>query len=88
MLLRLRGTEGIIEAAHSFSGSVVPKIRTFLCSFFFLGYLLNITLELNFVGSTLYPITEYKLESEVRLGNWHENAAVAGYFRKDFCFHF
>lgn len=29
----------------------------------------NVTLESDFVGSTSYLITEYKLESEVRLGN-------------------
>lgn len=32
-------------------------------------YVFNVTLESDFVGSTSYLITEYKLESEVRLSN-------------------
>lgn len=48
-------------------------------------YVCDVTLESDFVGSTSYLITEYKLESEVRLSNCGVTAPrrAAGYFRKD-----
>lgn len=46
-------------------------------------YVCDVTLESDFVGSTSYLITEYKLESEVRLSNCGMTAPRRRYFRKD-----
>lgn len=77
-----------VNACVSVRGAMCTRVRVRVCVCVCArvrvrACVCNVTLESDFVGSTSYLITEYKLESEVRLSNCGMTAPRRRYFRKD-----